>query len=177
MAVASGMEYLHDRGIFHGLLNSKNVAIIFDEGKNPSGTWNLCRVAVTDYGLPFLRRNFELMPDVQARHAAWLPPEVLLGDEAKMEGDSWSYGIILWELLTGFVPWPGKARDDLTALARKGQLILPLSLQDNYEQPPGYCEVMNDCMRRETQDRPSMRRVLERFRDLSRSWGGDYLPG
>eukprot|EP00960_Hanusia_phi_P046310 757745-Hanusia_phi.AAC.8 len=176
LAIASGMAYLHDRGIVHGLLNSKNVAIIFDGGGNPSGTWNLCRVAVTDYGLPFLKRNFELMPDLHPQHAAWVPPEMLLGEDVEMAGDVWSFGVILWELMTGFVPWPGKTREDLTALATNKQLALPMSFQESHGEPPGYHDVMNVCMQQDKQERPNMRSVLQRFNDLRASWSEDYLP-
>ena len=42
---------------------------------------------------------------------AWAAPEVLLGKRSTTQADIYSFGIVIWELVTGEQPVRGNARD------------------------------------------------------------------
>ena len=37
----------------------------------------------------------------------WMAPEVLMNESFTFKADVYSFGVIVWELLTGKVPWKG----------------------------------------------------------------------
>lgn len=42
---------------------------------------------------------------------AWAAPEVLLGKRSTTQADIYSFGVVIWELVTGEQPVRGNARD------------------------------------------------------------------
>lgn len=44
---------------------------------------------------------------------AWAAPEVLLGKRSTTQADIYSFGVVIWELVTGEQPVRGNARDVL----------------------------------------------------------------
>jgi len=178
IAVAQGMHYLLEHGLVHGNLKSSNVAFVDGDGAAASGTWMLSRIAVMDFGIPHLRRGFSLMPPFEASTPAWLPPERLLDPSRVMpQGDTWSFGVIMWEILTGEVPWPGKTESDLRELAKAGALQLPV-LQKHYETAPeGYIDVMLKCMDPTPAKRPNFHSVCQMIQESKAQWRAEYLPG
>ena len=131
-----------------------------------------------DFGIPHLRRGFSLMPPFEATTPAWLPPERLLDPSCVMpQGDIWSFGVIMWEILTGEVPWPGKTETDLRELAKAGALQLPV-LQKHYETAPaGYIDIMHKCMHPTPASRPNFHSVCQMIYDSRSQWRAEYLPG
>ncbi|ELR18280.1 protein kinase domain containing protein [Acanthamoeba castellanii str. Neff] len=91
LGIAKGMHYIHSQGIVHRDLKSPNVLI--------DSKWN---AEVADFGLS------------TARHAAglsipWAAPEIL-SDSTTADGvlaDIYSFGIILWEIITREKPYNG----------------------------------------------------------------------
>lgn len=100
-AVASAMQYAHNRGVIHRDLKPVNVMI--DDRDEP---------VVMDFGLA--RRSSEsgakltIQGDVMGT-PAYMPPEQVSGDVAKMGPgcDIYSLGVVLYQLLTGDVPFRG----------------------------------------------------------------------
>lgn len=99
--IAKGLVQLHDRGIVHRDLKPGN--IFFDEGF----------VKIGDYGLSKLAAS----PD--SRHTTvgtvyYMAPEVGTGIYSKSV-DIYSLGIILFEMLTGHVPFTGESIFEVVA--------------------------------------------------------------
>ena len=136
--VARAMAYLAARGVTHRDLKSQNVLLVFPEragagvcgdGGNGAKRGRL-RAKVADFGIAksrddcagtgaeaFLVTNGTtgvITGGGAAGTPAWMAPE-LFRDNAPVAGeasDAYSFGVVLWECLTGKTPW-GWLRDPL----------------------------------------------------------------
>jgi serine/threonine protein kinase len=179
VAVANGMHFLLEHGLVHGNLKSSNIALVEKKaGEVASGTWLLSRIAVMDYGIPYLRRGFTLMPPFEMTTPAWIAPERLLDPSCVTpQGDIWSFGVIMWEILTGEVPWPGKTVQDLCERAKAGTLRLPVLPSHHKSAPAGYISIMSKCLDPLPERRPSLHDVCVMLQESKSQWAAEFLPG
>lgn len=96
IAVAEGLESAHRAGIVHGDLRPHNI-IVSQEGL----------VKVTDFGLiPAFQASSLAQTVWLTRAAPYLPPEVSEGWHVTAAADVYTLGVILFEMITGGVPFP-----------------------------------------------------------------------
>ena len=60
---------------------------------------------ISDFGLA--RETYRTTRMSQAGTYAWMAPEVIKNSIFSKASDVWSYGVLLWELLTGQIPYKG----------------------------------------------------------------------
>ena len=98
------MAYLHDGApisLVHRDLKSSNVLILEPIKKDDDLT--LKTLKITDFGLA---REFSNTTKISAAGTyAWMPPEVIKTSTFSKASDVWSYGVLVWELLTGETPY------------------------------------------------------------------------
>jgi hypothetical protein len=122
--IAAGVAYLHDHGIVHRDLKPGN---IFREEGATMGTWF---PKVGDYGLSkFISCSRRSGHTKSIGTVHYMAPEVAHGRYGK-ELDIYALGAILYELLTGRVPFDGESVGEvlmkhLTALPEVSQLAEP----------------------------------------------------
>ena len=119
--VASAMSHLHSVGIRHEDLRSSNV-VLFGQAKR------VAQAKVTDVGLQPLRSL--LNATHEARLEAYMPPEGFDGRYV-LASDVFSYGLMLWEVLTAGYPWSDKSkhtRNEVRSAICHGQRP-PLSIE------------------------------------------------
>jgi len=92
--IAQGMSYLHGLRIIHRDLHSKNILL---DGKFTA--------KVADFGLSKIIREDETYSYTHGA-AAYMSPEVIKGSKCTTEADVFSYGVVLYELVTGLPPYP-----------------------------------------------------------------------
>ncbi len=133
--IAGGMEYLESHNYTHGSLAAKNVLV----------TDNMvCKVA--DHGIARLLDHDE---GIMKFPIKWTAPEAAMFNRFTTKSDVWSFGIVLYEVITyGRMPYPGFA----------GPLLLP-ALEKGYRMPcPLNCpeklhKIMMDCWKEEPANR------------------------
>ncbi|CAF2060397.1 unnamed protein product [Brassica napus] len=99
MDAAFGMEYLHSKNIVHFDLKCDNLLVNLKDPSRP-----ICKVG--DFGLSKIKRNTLVSGGVRGT-LPWMAPELLNGSSSKVSEkvDVFSFGIVLWEILTGEEPY------------------------------------------------------------------------
>ena len=106
MQIADALDHAHAHGIIHRDLKSSNVVVTADE-----------RPIVLDFGLarrlPTASAPQSAEPTVTAHDRlagtlSHMAPEVLLGASADVRSDVWALGVLLYELVTGELPFTGR---------------------------------------------------------------------
>uniref|UniRef100_A0A914YSA0 receptor protein-tyrosine kinase n=1 Tax=Panagrolaimus superbus TaxID=310955 RepID=A0A914YSA0_9BILA len=141
--ICLGMEYLASRQLIHGDLASRNV-FLTTKSSIKIGDYGLCRKESDSTMLSTF-----IMTDNRAR---WAAPEILQREYQCLSSDVWSFGILLYELITlGAIPYHNIS--NTSELAKM--------LNDGYRlSKPTFCpiqfyNIMNTCWIQHSSDRPS----------------------
>ncbi|ESN92961.1 hypothetical protein HELRODRAFT_133652, partial [Helobdella robusta] len=140
--IASGMQYLNSMHIVHRDLAARNILV----GEN--------RIAkISDFGLSrdvyegdaYFKTSKGPLP------VRWMAPESLYSRTYTTMSDVWSYGIVLWEIITmGSNPYPGISCEKLMDLLKEGyRMKKPLSCSDEL------FDVISSCWNDDPRLRPS----------------------
>lgn len=107
--VADALGHAHGRGVVHRDLKSSNVVI------EPGG-----RAIVVDFGLAKRLPQNEQVSESVTQHGpagtlTHMAPEVLLGGRGDERSDVWSIGVLLYQLVTGQLPFTGRTPFETSA--------------------------------------------------------------
>ena len=143
--LAQAVKYLHSRNIAHCDLKSGN--ILLDDELN---------VKLGDFGLSrFLSKTGERDKGrIGTPH--WMAPEILLGGKYEFYSDVFSYGIILWELLTYEIPYNNIDPNVIVDLITKEKKIVKVPDKGNY----ALRKITQKCIEYNPFKRPSFKNIL-----------------
>ncbi|XP_066494514.1 mitogen-activated protein kinase kinase kinase 10 [Tiliqua scincoides] len=161
--IARGMNYLHNEAvvpIIHRDLKSINILILERiESDDLSGR----TLKITDFGLA---REWHKTTKMSAAGTyAWMAPEVIKLSLFSKSSDVWSFGVLLWELLTGEVPYR-----EIDALAvAYGVAMNKLTLPIPSTCPEPFARLLEDCWRPDPHARPDFGCILRRLEVIEQS--------
>ncbi|HVS36681.1 MAG TPA: serine/threonine-protein kinase [Gemmataceae bacterium] len=171
------LQVAHAESIIHRDLKPANLMIV-----DPNTPYEILKVM--DFGLAKLvgndsHNNMRLSAvsnnDFAVGTPGYMCPEQARGEEMDHRGDLYSVGVILYELLTGQLPFGGKSTMDvLLAHAVEPPPAFSL-LGAGRLAPPEIEEVVLWCLSKDPTDRPtSARELAERFENALAESEGSY---
>ncbi|XP_067385582.1 mitogen-activated protein kinase kinase kinase 12 isoform X2 [Emydura macquarii macquarii] len=144
MGIAGGMNYLHLHKIIHRDLKSPNMLITYDD-----------MVKISDFGTSKELSDKSTKMSF-AGTVAWMAPEVIRNEPVSEKVDIWSFGVVLWELLTGEIPY--KDVDSSAIIWGVGSNSLHLPVPSGC--PDGFKILLRQCWNSKPRNRPSFRQIL-----------------
>ena len=114
--LAETLQYVHEQGVVHRDLKPENIII------GPDG-----RVTLTDFGIALHQASRRLTFSHLTNAVGtpdYMAPEQVRGERGDGRTDVYALGVVLFELLTGVVPYP--SADALEAMQRKVETEPPL---------------------------------------------------
>ncbi|CAN1225409.1 Serine/threonine-protein kinase CTR1 [Linum grandiflorum] len=157
MDAAFGMEYLHSKNIVHFDLKCDNLLVNLKDPLRP-----ICKVG--DFGLSKIKRNTLVTGGVRGT-LPWMAPELLNGSSSKVSEkvDVFSFGIVLWEILTGEEPYANMHYGAIIGGIVNNTLRPPV---------PSFCDsewklLMEQCWAPDPLGRPSFTEIARRLRVMS----------
>uniref|UniRef100_A0A671YF62 mitogen-activated protein kinase kinase kinase n=1 Tax=Sparus aurata TaxID=8175 RepID=A0A671YF62_SPAAU len=144
MGIAGGMNYLHLHKIIHRDLKSPNMLITYDDS-----------VKISDFGTSKELSDKSTKMSF-AGTVAWMAPEVIRNEPVSEKVDIWSFGVVLWEMLTGEVPY--KDVDSSAIIWGVGNNSLQLPVPEGC--PDSFKLLLRQCWNCKPRNRPSFRQIL-----------------
>lgn len=142
--VARGMEYLHSYGVIHRDLKSDNL-LVADKS-----------IKIADFGVARIEVQAEGMTPETGTYR-WMAPEMIQHRSYNHKVDVYSFGIVLWELITGNLPFQNMtAVQAAFAVVNKGvRPAIPPGCS------PSLSQIMSRCWDANPDERPSFSQVVK----------------
>ncbi|XP_063684547.1 mitogen-activated protein kinase kinase kinase 10-like isoform X2 [Bolinopsis microptera] len=119
--LANGMSYIHSKKVIHRDLKSGNILLAKDL-RQTSLMENT--VKITDFGMA---RHMEKTANLSKMGTfRWMSPEVLRDSQYSQASDVWSFGVVVWEMLTGEVPFSKFEDWAVQYKVAAGKMTLPI---------------------------------------------------
>jgi TolB-like protein len=148
LQVAEGLAHAHKRNIIHRDVKTENI-MLTEDGK----------IKITDFGLAKLRTASQVTnTGSTVGTAAYMSPEQIRGEEINMQSDIFSFGVVLYELTTGRLPFRGDHQAALSYSIVHEEPAAVGSLREKI--PPSLMEVIAKCLSKDKADRYQSCEVL-----------------
>ncbi|ALR84495.1 putative serine/threonine-protein kinase receptor [Niemeyer virus] len=155
---SKGMHFLHSSGITHRDLKSLNLLLDIK--------WN---VKVSDFGLTKFKSDVKsINPEKFAGTIQWTAPEILSEDRQVdyILSDVYSFGIIMWELITRDQPYFGMSPAAIAVSVIRDNFRPLISDQLRSEVAPEYIELLTNCWHFDPTIRPTFLEIMTRLSNL-----------
>jgi serine/threonine protein kinase len=158
LGTALGIAAAHEHGIIHRDIKPANV-VITSRGE----------VKVMDFGLALRpRRTVETTGPESYGTVAYMSPEQARGDELTAATDIFSFGSLLYQMVTGHLPFPGE--NDLATLHAIISREPRPARELRRDLPPGLERIITSCLEKDPKNRPqSMEELVLVLKQLAGS--------
>ncbi len=162
--IAKALEHAHSKGIVHRDIKPQNIMILRD------GT-----IKVADFGIAALESAQEQRSDQTVGSVHYIAPEQARGETPDTRSDIYSLGVVMYEMLTGQMPYDGETAEQIALKHIAGVAVPPRQL--NAEIPEELeritLKAMNADIRERYQSASELLTDLEEFRKQQAALGRD----
>ncbi|XP_069811419.1 ALK tyrosine kinase receptor isoform X1 [Dendropsophus ebraccatus] len=151
--IANGCQYLEENHFIHRDIAARN-CLLTCQGPG--------RVAkIGDFGMArdIYRASYYRKGGCAMLPVKWMPPEAFMEGIFTSKTDTWSFGVLLWEIFSlGYMPYPSKSNQEVLEFVTSGGRM----------DPPKNCpgpvyRIMTQCWQHQPEDRPHFSMILERI--------------
>ena len=129
--IMRGLSHAHSRGIVHRDIKPQNVMVLRDGS-----------VKVADFGIACLENAAQTLTQEALGSVHYISPEQARGDRIDARSDIYSAGVVLYEMLTGRLPFEG---DSAVSVAIQHLSSIPLAPREINPEIPEQLELI--CMK------------------------------
>jgi serine/threonine protein kinase len=145
LQVASALGRAHELGVIHRDLKPENVLLFIRDAADV--------VKLTDFGIAKIVDAPALtFSEQRFGTPGYMAPEYIEGAEASPRGDLYAFGVLLYELLTGHMPFDAKFPAEIFALQMTAPPVAPSDRVDGI--PPALESLILNLIERRPDDRP-----------------------
>ncbi|KAJ9550380.1 hypothetical protein OSB04_014425 [Centaurea solstitialis] len=149
--ISRGMDYLHQNNIIHRDLKAAN--LLMDENDV---------VKVADFGVARVKAQTGVMTAETGTYR-WMAPEVIEHKPYDHKADVFSFGVVLWELLTGKLPY--EYLTPVQAAIGVVQKNLRPTIPKNTQ--PKLTELLGKCWQKDPSLRPDFTEIIDILKKIS----------
>lgn len=149
--ILRALQHAHDKGIVHRDIKPQNIMLLQD------GT-----IKVMDFGIARFARDEKRSQDKAIGSVHYISPEQASGGITDAKSDLYSVGVMMYEMLTGKLPFDGDTPEKVAVKQMQSVAVLPRKINENI--PEGLEEIIVRAM----QKAPSKRyqSAAEMLRDI-----------
>ncbi|KAI7799025.1 tyrosine-protein kinase STYK1 [Triplophysa rosa] len=154
--IGSALEYLHSKDYIHGKVRARSILVDRDLSVKLWGLAPAFRMA-TDEGSPL-----DGVEEIEIRK--WQAPEVLARKPLSQSSDIWSFGILLYEIVTlGEAPFPKVMASELLQYLQRGNKLkkTPNCSKTLYS-------IIESCCQWRPNERPSLAELVRKLQSAER---------
>ncbi len=165
--ILRGLQHAHDKGIVHRDMKPENVMLLED------GT-----VKIMDFGIARFPRDERVNFKKTVGSVHYISPEQAVGGVTDFKSDIYSVGIMMYEMLTGQLPFQGKIPEVVVSKQINESVKSPLEINPNL--PQGLVDIILRAIKKNPEDRyqtaEEMLRDIDEFKQNPNiSFGYRYL--
>ncbi|XP_030655650.1 ALK tyrosine kinase receptor [Nomascus leucogenys] len=151
--IACGCQYLEENHFIHRDIAARNCLLTCP------GPGRVAKIG--DFGMArdIYRASYYRKGGCAMLPVKWMPPEAFMEGIFTSKTDTWSFGVLLWEIFSlGYMPYPSKSNQEVLEFVTSGGRM----------DPPKNCpgpvyRIMTQCWQHQPEDRPNFAIILERI--------------
>ena len=135
--ILKALQHAHDKGIVHRDVKPQNIMVMPDNAT----------IKVADFGIArFARSNQKTVTDMAIGSVHYISPEQARGDKTDEKADIYSVGVILYEMLTGKLPFDAESAVSVAIMQLQRDPQLPTEI--NASIPKGLEQITIQAMQK-----------------------------
>ncbi len=139
--ILRALQHAHDKGIVHRDVKPQNIMLL------ENGT-----IKVTDFGIArFSHGETRTMTEKAIGSVHYISPEQAKGELTDEKADIYSVGIVLYEMLTGKLPFEAESAVSVALMQVNNEAALPRTINENI--PLGFEQITMKAMQKSTRER------------------------